>query len=69
MRLFASFFQNEEEAMTVLDKSIPYYPVLMVLEQPPVIHEVPLAPGYSFQPYDPSYKEQGSWAAIFCGNL
>lgn len=48
--------------MTVLDKSIPYYPVLMVLEQPPVIHEVPLAPGYSFQPYDPSYKE--AWVAL-----
>lgn len=48
--------------MTTLDKSIPYYPVLMVLTQPPVVDEIPLAQGYSFQPYDPSYKE--AWIAL-----
>lgn len=43
--------------MTTLDKRIPYYPVLMVLTQPPVITDIPLAQGYSFHPYEPSYKE------------
>ncbi len=51
-----------EEAMTTLDKSIPYYPVLMVLTQPPVITDIPLAKGYSFHPYEPSYKE--AWIAL-----
>ena len=34
-----------EEPMTTLDKRIPYYPVLMVLTQPPVITDIPLAQG------------------------
>lgn len=48
--------------MTTLDKRIPYYPVLMVLTQPPVITDIPLAQGYSFHPYEPSYKE--AWIAL-----
>ena len=48
--------------MTTLDKRIPYYPVLMVLTQPPVITDIPLAQGYSFHPYESSYKE--AWIAL-----
>ena len=51
-----------EEPMTTLDKRIPYYPVLMVLTQPPVITDIPLAQGYSFHPYESSYKE--AWIAL-----
>ena len=55
-----------EEAMTTLDKRIPYYPVLMVLTQPPVITDIPLAKGYSFHPYEPSYKDTCAGPDIIC---
>lgn len=48
--------------MTTLDKCIPCYPVLMVLTKPPVITEIPLAHGYSFRSYEPSYRE--AWIAL-----
>lgn len=42
--------------MTVLDTSVPHYPVLMVLGGHEPVGEVPMAEGYSLRPYDPSYK-------------
>lgn len=43
--------------MTTLDKSIPYYPVLMILKNKPKIEKIELPEGYYFQTYDASYKD------------
>lgn len=48
--------------MTVLDKSVPYYPVLMVLHEHVIIKNIKLPSGYHFKQYDVSYKE--AWIAL-----
>lgn len=43
--------------MSVLDKTIPFFPVLMVLEKNRMLPDVHLPEGYHFQTYDPSYQD------------
>lgn len=48
--------------MTVLDTSVPHHPVLMVLGPHEPVRDVPLAPGYHFEPWSDSYKD--AWVRL-----
>ena len=52
--------------MTTLDKTIPYYPVLMELTELPEKMEYHLAEGYRVIPFDARYSQD--WVrALACG--
>lgn len=55
--------------MTTLDKSVPYYPVLMVLDKEVEIPEVSLAQGYYFQRFDSGYTEDWVRLHVLLGQL
>lgn len=48
--------------MTVLDTSVAHYPVLMVLGAHETPHEVALAEGYRFEPWDPRHRD--AWVRL-----
>lgn len=48
--------------MTVLDTSVPHYPVLMVLGPHEPVRDVSLAPGYHFEPWNDSYSD--AWVRL-----
>ncbi len=43
--------------MSMLDKTIPFFPVLMLLEEQRKLPDIILPKGYQFQRYDPSYQD------------
>lgn len=55
--------------MTTLDTSVPYYPVLMVLNKEVEIPKVSLAQGYYFQRFDPGYTEDWVRLHVLLGQL